>query len=405
MASGMALVLVLAACRGSGSDTAGGDGGTTQVLKVGLSAPSSGAAAGWGVGAKYVAEQAAMELNANGGITAGSHKCTFDIRFYDNEYNATTGAKVAQTLIKRDKVDFIASSVGTAPMQALQALTEPAKIIHFTTAWGPDVKGPKYPYTFTSINTPFELLDPLYSFVKKDHPDAATVSIINPNDATGQQTEKVAQQVWAAKNVKVLGSEKYERGTTQFAGLATTIIRQGAAILDMGTMPAGEAGLLMRALVDQGWNGIRLAPGGTGGADLVKAGGAAVEGTYMGLAADFASPKATDTQRRLASGLKTATGESLNTVSIGAYDAMMAYAAAAKKAGSCTDQDAIRKALPEVVVPSSYGPAAFGGVKTYGTPEQLLLPIVVTQVQKGATIVLETIIPQELQTRLHELGG
>lgn len=382
----------------------GADGECGETIRVGFSTPKSGAAAGWGIGTEYVASQAAEKLNSSGGVQADDTRYCFEIASYDNEYDAATGAQVAQTLLNRDNVDFIGSSVGTAPMQALQAQTEQLGMVHFTTAWGPDVKGPDFPFTFTSINTPFELLEPLYAYVTSEHPDAASVHMINPNDATGQQTEKVANEVWGDLGIEVRGSEFYERGTTEFAGVATGIIQEDADILDMGTMPPGEAGLLMRDLVNQGWDGVRVVSAGTGGADLVEAGGDAVEGTYMGLAANFESDQATDVQQQLASGLRESQGEVLNTISIGGYDAMMAYAAALEHAGT-NDQDAVREALTQVEVQSSYGPAAFGAESTYGSPQQLLLPVIVTQVQEGETVELETLVPAELEDRLAELDG
>lgn len=375
-----------------------------ETIRAGFSTPKSGAAAGWGIGTEYAANQAAEQLNGAGGVAADDTRYCFEIASYDNEYDAATGAQVAQTLLNRDNVDFIGSSVGTAPMQALQAQTEQLGMVHFTTAWGPDVKGPDFPFTFTSINTPFELLEPLYSYVTAEHPNAASVHMINPNDATGQQTEKVANEVWDELGIEVVGSEFYERGTTEFAGIATRIIEEDADILDMGTMPPGEAGLLMRDLVNQGWDGVRVVSAGTGGADLVEAGGETVEGTYMGLAANFESDQATDIQRELARGLRESQGEVLNTISIGGYDAMMAYAAALEHAGT-KDPDAVRKALTQVEVQSSYGPAVFGAESIYGSPQQLLLPVIVTQVQDGETVELETLVPAELEDRLAELDG
>lgn len=77
---------------------------------------------------------------------------------------------------------------------ALQSLTERNQVILFTSAWGKTVKGPTKPYTLTQSSTPFEILEPLYAYVKSKHGAIKTVAMLNPNDATGKETEPVAKR-------------------------------------------------------------------------------------------------------------------------------------------------------------------------------------------------------------------
>lgn len=395
---GLTLVLALSACGGSGLSNSGGGGNHTGVVTLGVSAPMSGDAAGWGVASKWLTEKAVKELNDAGGVKTGKGTVTFKVAAQDNEYTAAGGARAAQTLLNGDHADFISFSVGTAPVQALQSMTEKKHILMMTSAWGKDLKGPKFPYTFTVINTPFEVLNPLARFVLGEHPDAQDVALIGMNDATGHQTEAVAQDVWKGLGKKVVSSDFYEQGTTEWAPIATKLISKRSDILDMTTVTPGAAGLLLRALHDQGWKGVTMLSAGTGGSALIKSAGGASEGVYMGLAADYSSDKATQKQRELEAGLVKATGETLNGVTIGAYDAVKAIAAAIKKAGT-TDSDAVRKAMSTVVWDASYGPTAFGAQSVYGSPQQILVPMIVTQIKSGKVVERERIIPQELKDR------
>ncbi|MCC3264029.1 hypothetical protein LLE87_38310, partial [Paenibacillus polymyxa] len=79
------------------------------------------------------------------------------------------GTKVAQNIVNRDKSRYVVGSIGTAPILALQSLTERNQVILFTSAWGKTVKGPTKPYTLTQSTTPFEILEPLYAYVKAKH--------------------------------------------------------------------------------------------------------------------------------------------------------------------------------------------------------------------------------------------
>jgi len=370
-----------------------------DTIVFGVSVPLSGAAASWGIGTDWAAQQAAKHINEKGGIKVGDKTYKVEVRSVDNKYTAGDAMKTVETLIGRDKVRIITQSVGTAPAKAIQALTERDGILMFTSAWGRSVKGPKFPMTFTIINTPDEVLAPIYTTVKLRHPEAKTVLLLNPNDASGQDTAKDAQKYWTAADIKVIDSLFFERSTTEFQPIVTKIGSQKPDIIDLGGTPPANAGTVLRELEVQGWKGIKVIGAGTGSDVLVRTGGAAANGTYMGLAADFDGPTATEVQRKLNAEAKTVLKESLNVIHMGGYDGVMAAKAGIEAAGSL-DTKKIADVLPKTVFETSYGKATFGSKDVYGTPQQLLIPIVVTQIQDGKTVEVIRILPDELKKRL-----
>lgn len=384
------LLILLTACSGSQTSSSQGsvNNGSEEpkgVIKLGLSVPMSGAAASWGIAAEWVAKQAANMINEQGGVEADGKKYEFQVIAYDNKYNATVGAQVGQSLINKDKVNFIVSTIGSAPTLALQALSEPRKVLHFTSSWSKEIKGPKKPYTFTTLNSPVEVTGPLYSYILQQYPDAKSVAIINPNDATGMETAKVASEVWKNKGVNVASEEYYERGTTEFSQIVTKILKDNPAIVDLGASPPGDAGLILKSLKEQGWEGVKIITAGTSGAQLIDAAGDAAEGVFLGLAPDFQSKQSTPVQQDLAKRAKEEINETLNAISMQPFDAIMALKAAIDKTKTL-DPDKIKEALPTVTVESSYGPSVFGKEDYYGTPQQLLLPVTVTQIQSGKPV-------------------
>ncbi|MGM0583724.1 MAG: ABC transporter substrate-binding protein [Pseudomonadota bacterium] len=372
-----------------------------ETLKLGVSAPMSGAAAAWGLGFEWAAKQAAEKINSEGGLKVGGETYMLEVLTYDNKYNATEGAKVAQTLLNRENVSVIIGSLGTAPVRALQSLSERKGALLFTTAWGKSVKGPEFPLTFTQINTPFEVLPQLYGYIKQEHPDVATAVLINPNDATGQDTEKVARETWSSVGVEVIASDWYERGTTEFQPIATKIANLNPDIVDLSTAPPTDAAAILKELAVLGWDGIKSVSAGTSAASLVKTAGKAAEGVYMGLAADYSGDAATAVQRELNEGAKRDLGEPLNVITIGTWDATMALKAAAEAADSL-DPKVLAETLPKIVFESSYGPSAFGAAEVYGSPQQMLLPTIVTQVQDGRIVEVKRVNPPELEKRLSQ---
>lgn len=370
-----------------------------ETIKLGISAPMSGAAAVWGLGMEWTAKQAADKVNLEGGVKVAGKTYQFEIVAYDNKYNAADGTKVAQNLINRDKVKYIVGGIGTAPIQALQSLSERNGVMIFISAWGKSVKGPKFPLTFTQSNTPFEILEPLYKFVLAKHPNAKTVAILNANDASGKEVELVAQKVWAELGIKVLSSNWYERGTTQFQPIAAKLTEQKPDIIDLGTAPPGDAGIVLKELGVLGWNGVKVLPVGTSATQLAQIGGAAANGTYMGYAGDYSSALSTSVQQALNQGMLTHYKEPLNPLQVSSYDSVFALKAAMEAANSL-DPKKIAEVLPTLIFETSYGKTVFGSKAEYGSPQQMQVPVMITQVQDGKMVELTRLVPEELKARL-----
>ena len=347
-----------------------------QTIKLGLSVPLSGAGATWGKGSEWMCSQAAKEVNAAGGVKVKGRSYQFECVAYDNKYNAAEGAKVAQALVARDEVKFVAGSIGVAPARALQSLTERSGVLMFTAAWGNSMKGPKFPLTFSQMNSPNEIAGPLIAEIKKLHPAVKTVALLNPNDATGQETEKVAKAAWEKNGVKVLVSDWYERGTSEFQPIAAKLNAAKPDLVDLASTPPADAGLIFKELKAMGWNGVKVVEVGTGADGLLATGKDAVEGAYLGAAVAVDGMNAH--QKELNEGVRKATGESTNAIQIGFYDAVWALKAAMEQAQSIEPAD-VAKAMPTVKFKSFYGETGFGGKQIYGSDQQMRLPVIVTK--------------------------
>ncbi|MCL1861122.1 MAG: ABC transporter substrate-binding protein [Proteobacteria bacterium] len=353
-----------------------------ETIKLGLSVPLSGAAANWGKGSDWLCAKAAQEIKAQGGIKVQGQTHQFECVSYDNQYNAAEGTKVAQALVMRDGVQFVVGSIGTAPVRALQSLAERKNVLLFTVAWGASIKGPKFPFTFSSMNTPLEISEPMISFIKKQHPEIKTVAMLNPNDATGQEAEKVTKAAWEKNGAKVLVSDLYERGTSEFQPIAARLNAVKPDLVDLGAVPPADVGLIFKELKSLGWNGVKVVEAGTGADGLLATGKDAVEGTYLGAA--IPANSMTPHQKELDEGMRKATGEGVNAVQIGAYDAVWAIKAAMEKAQSI-DPVAVAKTMPTVKFKSFYGETGFGGKDIYGSDQQMLLPVIITRLT-GSTL-------------------
>lgn len=367
MAKAIGVAAILAAANLAAADT----------IKLGLSIPLSGAGANWGKGSEWLCARAAEEIKAQGGVKVQGKVYDFECVGYDNKYNAAEGAKVAQALVARDGVKYVAGSIGTAPVRALQSLTERRGVLMFTSAWGTSIKGPKFPLTFSQMNSVNEISEPMIAHVLKLHPDVKTVALLNPNDATGQETEKVAKAAWEKNGVKVLVSDWYERGTSEFQPIAAKLNAAKPDLVDLASTPPADAGLIFKELKALGWNGVKVVEVGTGADGLVATGKDAVDGAYLGAAVAVDSMDAH--QQALNEGVRKVTGEGINSVQIGFYDAPWAIKAAMEKAQS-VDPAQVAKVMPSVRFKSFFGETGFGGKAVYGSDQQMQLPVIITQV-------------------------
>lgn len=365
-----------------------------ETIKLGLSVPLSGGGAVWGLGSVFMCERATKEVNEAGGVTVDGTTYNFECLAYDNKYNAADGTKVAQTLLNRDGVKFIGGSLGTAPVQAMQSLTERQGVLLFTTAWGYTVKGPKFPLTFTQMNTPFEILPNLIPFIHGEHPEAKTLAMLNPNDASGQDTEAVANQVWQDTGIEILSSDFYERGTTEFQPIAARLAALDPDIIDLGGSPPADAGAVFRELAALGWDGVKVVEVGTGADGIKATGGDAVEGVYMGAAVSFVGDEISDHQNEVNEEARAEIGESLNAIHIGFYDSVYALKAAMEAADS-VDPKEVAAAMPGVTFRSFYGSdVGFYGQETYGSVQQMRLPVIITQIQDGELVERGRVTPE-----------
>ena len=124
-------------------------------------------------------------------------------------------------------------------------------------------------------------------------------------------------------------------------------------------------------------------------------GGKSADGTYMGAAVSFESQSITQHQRELNEGVRAASGDSINAVQIGFYDAVFALKAGMEKAQS-VDAMVVAKALSGVSFESFFGRSAFGGSAIYGSPQQMLIPVIVTQLKDGKLVEVARIVSPEI---------
>jgi branched-chain amino acid transport system substrate-binding protein len=353
-----------------------------EVIKIGLSIPLSGAGAVWGKGIEFMCGTAAAEIKAAGGVQVKGKAYTFDCQGYDNKYSASEGTKVAQLMLNRDGIKYV-YGFGTAAILATQTLTERQGVMLFNTSWGKSSKGPQFPLTFSVNNTPIEIMPGVAKYITQAHPQAKTIALINVNDASGREAESVYRPTWEKAGLKILTSDYYERGTTEFQPIANRIASLKPDIVDIGSAPPADAGLIFKELETLGLKSIKIMANGNSADGVTATGGAAANGIYMGFAMVYDGPATSEHQRKTNGAARALTGESLGMAVMGAYDMIYMLKSAMEKSQSVEPKD-----VAAVMSGVSYrtffgGETGFSGKEIYGVDIAPRLPVYITQVVDG----------------------
>jgi len=386
--------LVLVACMTIASGMLSQRVNADEMIKVGLSVPLSGSGAIWGRGADWMCKKAAQEIRLDGGVKVKNRVYNFECLSYDNKYSAAEGTKVTQTLLNRDGVKFM-TAVGTAAALAAQSLAERQGVLFFTESWDRSRKGPNFPLTFSVVNSLFEIMPVMVKYIVRTHPEAKTIALLNANDASGRENEAISRPMWEKAGMKVITSDFYERGTTEFQPIAARLLSLKPDIIDLASAPPADAGQMFKELDFLGFKGSKITDNGTGVDAIVTSGGSAVNGAYMGAAMSFDGPSVTAHQSEVAAQARAAFGESPSLPSIGAYDTLYILKAGIEKAQSIEPKD-VAAVLPGVKFKTFYGgETGFGGKAFYGSDQQAMLPVYVTQINAGKLVERARVDPKK----------
>ena len=74
----------------------------------------------------------------------------------------------------------------------------------------------------------------------------------------------------------------------------------------------------------------------------------------------------------------------------------------AMETAQSVDPKVVRDTLPKIVFESSWGPSAFGRADLYGSPQQILLPVVISRISQGKTVEVARIPSAEFAARVAE---
>jgi branched-chain amino acid transport system substrate-binding protein len=332
-------------------------------------------------------------VNAHGGLTVAGKRYQVAIKYYDDESNPQTAARLVEKLIDEDKVSFILGPYGSSPSFSAAAVCE-RKHVPMVEGNGTSEKifEQGYRYVFL-VGAPAKkyLWGTIEMSTKRD-PKPRTAAIVAANDTFSLEVQQGAVENANDHGLRVVYSARYSPTATDLSTIASAI--KAAApdiILNAGHLQ--DALLLQKTLKEQNVGAKLYAYSvGPDTPDFVAALGR--DANYVFSAAQwsesvrYAGAPGFITNAREYARLYTARyGHRPDYHSADATASGLAYQYALASAGSL-DPTKVRDALSGVDVVTFYGLIKFDsrGVNVWK-------PMVVNQIQNGKLV---TVYPYRL---------
>jgi len=358
---------------------------TEQIVNLGGIQPMTGGAATFGASGKNGAAMAAGEFNAAGGAMVGGVKTTINYINEDDTGSPEVGTSAAQKLINQDKVIGIIgplmSKVSLAVAPIAQAAGVPM-ISHGSTATQVTLVG-DYIFRACFIDS-FQgtvMANYAYNTLKVK---TAAVLYDNGNDYNKGLAD-VFKASFEKNGGKVVASEAFtdEDKTVDFKAQLTKIKAAKPEFLYLPNYYAAVA-LQLKQAREMGLNCPAGGGDGWDSPDLVKIGGAAVEGGVFSnhFSKDDPSPKV----QAFVTAYTTKYGAAPDALAALAYDAAGLFLDAFKTAGSIKGSD-IRDAIKNTTF------SGVAGNYKFDANRNPIKAAVILQIKNGQQTYLTTVNP------------
>lgn len=362
--------------------------GAQKELLLGTSLPLTGPGASYGLPEKRAQEIAVDQINQAGGITVGNIKYRLKLLVEDNKYSTKDAVATVNKLVRDKGVRFM-RVFGTAPCLATLDFMNKSRVINGALSSSRKLVSTNYPYTFRAYNTSYEVLPPLFGWVRKNMPHIKIIQSVMMDDATGK-----------AIGDALLRSSKYfdldltvhyvPRKTMDFYPILTQMLaKKPDAIYAAG---GSNWGLVYKSAREMGFKGQFLAS--TFKPEWWEMVGSEMLEGYVHCEPSLTSELVPKGLREYRKTYLARYKEKPSGLSTYGFIWTHVLATAIEKAGTIDDPDKIKKVLETQTLDTMAGTYVFGGKGFYGTPHQLLRPGYITRLTGGKEVVID-IIPAE----------
>jgi branched-chain amino acid transport system substrate-binding protein len=314
--------------------------GAQKIVKIGSLMTTSGAAAHLGKTCLNGALLAVEEINAKGGITIGGEKYKIDLINYDDKCVAKDAVSATERLVRQDKVAVILGAICSHCTLAAMEITEKEKIPILTPiSASVKVTAMGYKYIFRTWSQAAIQAETITRFAVQDL-KLKTAVYIGRNDAWSQSAAEEFKKRFEARGGKVLLTEFYELGTTDYYPQLTKAKNANPDLIYFCSLTE-DGSLVVKQARELGIKAQLMGTDEFGNEQFFRVAGDAVDGCYVYWTEGPKKAKSLEYEQRF----KKKYNLDSQPIDKGGYDALYILANALERAGTVTDGQRIRDAL------------------------------------------------------------
>ncbi len=313
-------------------------------IKIGSVLSATGPAAFLGDPEVKTLQLYVEKLNAAGGIAGRK----IELVTYDDASDAAKANGFAKRLIEDDKVDVILGGTTTGATMGMVPLVEKAEIPFISLAGAVVIVEPVKKWVFKTPHTDRMAAEKIFADMKKR--GLSKLALLSETSGFGQSGRKETIASAAKAGIEIVADETYGPKDTDVTAQLTKIKGvtgvQAILVFGLGQGPA----IVTKNIAQLGLTLPHYESHGVASEEYIKLSGAAAEGVRLPAAALIVADAlpASDPQKPIVTGYAKAYTEAfkseVSTFGGHAYDALMIYADAVKRAGS-TDKAKVRDAI------------------------------------------------------------
>lgn len=358
-------------------------------LKLGIVGGLSGATAQWGLALKAAVEFVAAQTNQAGGLQVGAEKCQITTSAVDDKASAE-GAAAAANLLVSQGVRFIVGPVVAPAATGIKPIAARNNLLVFGDSYAKNAIAPQYPLVFHEGPGPSVWAGSIIKAAKAKF-GIKSVVVVAPNDQGGTDIASVDVEAYRNDGIEA-SDEYYQRGTQNFAAIATRILSRKPDAVDTSSSAPSDAGVIVKQLREAGFNGPIGRLGGAATDEILRiVGGPGVLKDFYW----FENVPTEDPQvRAIYADFKAVMGvdapENTNLMLWAAATNMLLKAVT--QAGTITDTKQVAAALRALPVEDKYlGRGHWSGQKFFGINQEMAFPFGIGMMVDGKLLPVERV--------------
>jgi branched-chain amino acid transport system substrate-binding protein len=324
----------------------------------------------------------------------GNRKCKVKVVSFDSQYTAAGGA-AASNYFASEGDHVVMGPMGSPEVTGFRPLSKRNGQVHITSTYLREAVTPEYPLAFHSLTLPLTW-GPILIKESKSRFNFNSVMVIGPNDQGGTDGSKQLAKMYEGEGVKPT-EEYYQRGTMNFAPLASRIVNAKTDAVELSTMPPSDASILVKQLLEAGYAGTIGSLGGTGANTLIAGAGGVdkLKAFYWLELVPVDDPGVIRMRAEYERVMKTpAPDHPMFSIQTLAAEQMLR---AVSLAGTDQDPEKVAAELRKMTPESRYlGKGAWRGKTQYGVNQELAFPIGLGMIADGKRLAVKRVeIPGE----------